>query len=127
MKRFYCYFFLFILSFLLSQCSKSKNPETQNKERVNQIIANSSSRDLKDIKKEGVLKALLVYSSTSYFLYRGRPMGFEYEILQRLAKHLDVKLEIVVSDNLDNQFEVLNRGDVEYYCTWNDHYQSKKK
>lgn len=113
MKHFYCYFSVFILFFFLSQCSKNKNPETQNKEKINQIIANSSSRDLNDIKKDGVLKALVVYSSTSYFLYRGRPMGFEYEILQRLAKHLDVKLEITVSDDLDNQFKILNSGDVD--------------
>lgn len=40
-------------------------------------------------------------------------MGFEYEMLQRPAKHLNLKLEIIVSDNLDTQFEVLNRGDVD--------------
>ncbi|WP_317163310.1 MltF family protein [Polaribacter septentrionalilitoris] len=80
---------------------------------TNSIVANSVDRDLEDIKKDGVLRALVVYSSTSYFLYKGQPMGFEYEILQRLAKHLNLKLEIVISDDLDAEFEVLNRGDVD--------------
>tara|TARA_B100000809_G_scaffold251920_1_gene285998 strand:+ start:18676 stop:20094 length:1419 start_codon:yes stop_codon:yes gene_type:complete len=80
---------------------------------VNSIVENSVDRDLEDIKKDGVLRALVVYSSTSYFLYKGQPMGFEYELLQRLSKHLNLKLEILVSDNLDSQFEVLNRGDVD--------------
>ncbi|MCA0132747.1 MltF family protein [Winogradskyella alexanderae] len=86
---------------------------SSNEEVYNAIVANSVDRDFEDIKKDGVLRALVVYSSTSYFLYRGQPMGFEYELLKQLANHLDLKLEIVVSKNLDNEFEVLNRGDVD--------------
>ena len=37
--------------------------------------------DLAEIKEHGELRALVDYSTTSYFLYRGRPMGFEYELL----------------------------------------------
>ncbi|NNK82990.1 MAG: transporter substrate-binding domain-containing protein [Flavobacteriaceae bacterium] len=82
-------------------------------EYENPIVANSVDRDLEDIRKDGVLRALVVYSSTSYFLYRGQAMGFEYELLNQLADHLDLKLELVVSKDLDSEFEVLNRGDVD--------------
>jgi len=112
MKKNY-YYFLFFLLILLSNCSNNSDGLINEQYKYNQIIANSSNRDLNEIKKDGVLRALVVYSSTSYFLYRGKPMGFEYEILQRLAKHLDLKLEIVVSDDLDNQFDVLNKGEVD--------------
>jgi membrane-bound lytic murein transglycosylase F len=67
-------------------------------------------RDLSDIREEGVLRAITVYSGTSYFLYRGQPMGFEYEMLERLANHLDLELEIVVAKDLDELFKVLNEG-----------------
>ncbi len=70
-------------------------------------------RDLKEVKEDGVLKVLVTYSSTSYFLYRGQPMGFEYELLKRLAKHLDLKLDIVIAKNIDKQFEILNSGKVD--------------
>ena len=80
---------------------------------INWIVENSVDRDLEDIREDGVLRALIVYSSTSYFLYKGEPMGFEYELLERLAEHLDLKLELVISTDLDTQFEVLNRGDVD--------------
>jgi membrane-bound lytic murein transglycosylase F len=80
---------------------------------INWIVENSVDRDLKEIKTDGILKALVIYSSTSYFLYKGEPMGFEYELLERLAKHLDLKLELVISTDLDSEFEVLNRGDVD--------------
>lgn len=40
-------------------------------------------------------------------------MGFEYELLEELAKDLNLKLELIISDDLDSEFEVLNRGDVD--------------
>ncbi len=80
---------------------------------INWIVENSVDRDLFDIRKDGVLKALIIYSSTSYFLYKGEPMGFEYELLELLADHLNLKLELVISTDLDTEFEVLNRGDVD--------------
>jgi membrane-bound lytic murein transglycosylase F len=82
-------------------------------EVVNPFVENSVDRDLEDIREDGVLRALVIYSSTSYFLYKGQPMGFEYELLTRLAEHLDLKLELVISRDLDSEFEVLNRGDVD--------------
>jgi len=97
--------------FSCQQQEKSKTVESQ--AEVKMILENSVDRDLDAIKKDGVLKALVVYSSTSYFLYKGQAMGFEYEILKRLAKHLNLKLEIVVSTDLDSQFEILNKGDVD--------------
>ena len=107
-------FLLFLFTLFFISCKKENTTKTNNSSILtNSIVANSVDRDLEDIKKDGVLRALVVYSSTSYFLYKGQPMGFEYEILQRLAKHLNLKLEIVISDDLDAEFEVLNRGDVD--------------
>ncbi len=68
-------------------------------------------RDLAEIRESGVLRAIMVYSETSYFLYRGQPMGFEYELLQRLADELEVDLEIVPAENLDQLISMLNRGE----------------
>jgi membrane-bound lytic murein transglycosylase F len=107
-------FFIIAISLHLISCQQQgeyKVGSAQN--RMNPFVENSVDRDLEEIKKDGVLRALVVYSSTSYFLYRGQAMGFEYELLTQLAKHLDLKLELVVSNNLDTQFEVLNRGDVD--------------
>jgi len=67
--------------------------------------------DLDKIKEEGILRAITIYSSTSYFLYRGKPMGFEYELLSRLAKSLNLKLEIIIAKNMNELFKMLNRGD----------------
>jgi membrane-bound lytic murein transglycosylase F len=38
-------------------------------------------------------------------------MGYEFELLERLAKYLDVTLEMVVVNNVNELFEKLNNGD----------------
>ena len=68
------------------------------------------SRDLDEIKEDGKLKVLVSYSSTSYFLYKGQPMGFEYELLTRLADHLDLELDLIITKKLDSVFYDLNKG-----------------
>jgi membrane-bound lytic murein transglycosylase F len=67
----------------------------------------SLQNDFALIKKTGVLRAAVDYNSTNYFIYRGKPMGFEYELLQALSNDLEVKLEIIVSNNIRESFEGL--------------------
>ena len=66
--------------------------------------------DLDSIRARGKLVALLGNSSSSYFIYRGRPMGYEYELLEMFCKSIGVKLEVVIPDNLNNVFDLLNQG-----------------
>jgi len=66
--------------------------------------------DLKEIKKRGYLNALVDNNSISYFYFKGGAMGYEYELLQRLAKHLDVELRIIVVTSIDVAIERLNKG-----------------
>ncbi|MDA3890251.1 MAG: transporter substrate-binding domain-containing protein [Salinivirgaceae bacterium] len=68
----------------------------------------SDSYDLPMIKKRGKLVAVTDYNSTSYFIYRGTPMGYQYDMLNLLAKHLDLDLEIVITNDLDDAFNRLN-------------------
>lgn len=65
------------------------------------------SRDLPEIQKLGKLVVLTDYNSTSYFIYRGTPMGYQYELLQNLAKHLNLELELIVNSSLDDAFDKL--------------------
>ncbi len=69
------------------------------------------SRDLDEIKESGTLKALTIYSGTTYFLYKGRPMGFEYELLERFAEDLGVELEMVIAKDENDLIELLQNGD----------------
>lgn len=70
--------------------------------------------DLDKIIRKGKITALTDNSSSSYFIYKGQPMGYEYELLELFAEHLGVELEIVIVDDLDEIFNELNsgRGDI---------------
>ena len=67
--------------------------------------------DLDQIRERGFLQAIVDNNSISYFIYRGQPMGFEYELLQNLAKHLDIELKIKVISGIEQAIDMLNRGE----------------
>jgi membrane-bound lytic murein transglycosylase F len=70
-----------------------------------------SVNQLELIKEKGELKAVVDYNSTNYFVYRGRPMGFQYELLQQLSKDLGVALKVSVSNNLMETFAGIDTGE----------------
>lgn len=67
-------------------------------------------RDLEVIKREGKLRVVVDYNFINYFVYKGKPMGFKYEILKHLADDLNVKLELFVSNDLEETFLGLETG-----------------
>ncbi|MCK4747279.1 MAG: transporter substrate-binding domain-containing protein [Bacteroidales bacterium] len=69
--------------------------------------------DLELIRQEGKLSVVTEYNSISYFIYRGQPMGFQYEMLQQLANHMDLELEVKVSNNLKVNFRDLIEGEID--------------
>lgn len=67
--------------------------------------------DLDDIVKRGYINALVDNNSVSYFIYKGQPMGYEYELLNRFAEHLGVDLKIKVTSGVDRAMDQLNKGE----------------
>lgn len=67
--------------------------------------------DLKEIKKKGKLTVLIENSSLSFFEYRGKKLGFEYEILDAFAKSINLPLELKVVSNSKDFFRLLNDGE----------------
>ncbi len=100
-----------LLLLVLSGCTLNKKEEPkvlikQQEETISQELPSELLR----IKEDGILKVVVDYNSTNYFVYKGQPMGFQYELLTELAKSLDVNLQIVVSNNLQETFDGLNAG-----------------
>ena len=73
----------------------------------------TSYRDLAEIKKRGVLRILLRNNASSYFLWRGQLMGFEYEMAKAFAKHLKVRLAVYVPKDSDDAIDWLDSGKVD--------------
>jgi len=75
---------------------------------------NSEHRDLDQVKKSKKLVVLTENSSTAYFIYKGQPMGYEYEMLNSFAQSIGVELDVEVVKNVDNIFTLLDScvGDI---------------
>jgi membrane-bound lytic murein transglycosylase F len=103
-----------VILIVLSGCSQGGGNSTDGdgdlSDIQNDTIPYKIQKDLDAIKEDGVLHAITIYNSTSYFLYRGVPKGFEYELLSRLAKDLDLELKITVAEDIDDLFKMLNAG-----------------
>jgi len=67
--------------------------------------------DLQEILEKKKLTALTLNSSTSYFVYRGQAMGYEYELLKRFTRSIGVELEIKIIPDVNAMFDLLNKGE----------------
>ncbi len=91
-----------LLIFVITSCSEEEEVE---EERV--------EYDLEEIVESDTIIAVTSYSPTSYFLYRGEPMGYNYEMLTKFAEHLDIDLEMRISRSLSDMFEMLETGEID--------------
>jgi membrane-bound lytic murein transglycosylase F len=66
-----------------------------------------------DIQERGRLIAITEYNSTDYFVFRGEPMGYQYEKLRMFADFLGVDLEIRTITSLEEAFLSLEQGDAD--------------
>ncbi|MCA1758217.1 MAG: lytic transglycosylase F, partial [Bacteroidales bacterium] len=76
--------FLLILVVFFSACGGEKNKQPKEKEKEELSV-------IRRIQETGILKVVIDYNSTNYFVYRGKPMGYQYELVLALCEDLDVK------------------------------------
>lgn len=69
--------------------------------------------DLDAIRERGTLFAVTTFNSTDYFIYKGEPMGFNYELLKAFAKNMDLDLEILTENNPENAAAMLRSGNAD--------------
>lgn len=102
--------FLSTLVLFIFSCQRSGQESDQLKIRSSELV-DPIDFDLDKIKERGVLIAIVDNSSTGHFLYKGQPMGYEYELLSMLAEELGVQLETTITTSISDAFEMLNRGE----------------
>ncbi len=92
-------FLFFTLLFSVPGCNK---PSKQ--KQISQI-------DLPEIINRRKLVAITGYNAYSYFIYKGEPMGYDYELVNKLAEYWGLKLEIKIVKDINKMFEMLNNGE----------------
>ena len=85
------YFVLLILSTLFFSCTE--------KQKLN--------FDFEEIRKKGELTVITLSSSTSYFIYKDEPMGYDYDLAKSFCDHYGLKLNVKVAENSTKLVQML--------------------
>ena len=101
--------FLFVGSVVVSLLLVFKNNKASK--------AHSALSRYEEILARDTLIAVTDHSSISYFSYRGRLMGYQYDMLSIFANRLGVELKVVVSNDIEDCLKMLERGEVDLFAT----------
>jgi len=96
------FLFAFLLTLVVSCSYLHTGSKTSKPEHV--------AIDLDSIRVRGKLIAVTNVNSTNYFIYKGEPMGFTYDLLKSFSDHLGLDLEIITENQLKDAFKDLNSG-----------------
>ena len=90
--------FFLLASALLPSCGAKNAPET--------------GRNIENTLPD-TLKVVTLYGPTSYFLYRDEPMGYDYTLVDSLARQKGMVLDLKVAKNLSTAVAMLDSGKVD--------------
>ncbi|WP_347330339.1 transporter substrate-binding domain-containing protein [Marinimicrobium locisalis] len=80
------------------------------RERLTRSDVDDHTEDLQGILERKVLRVITRNNAATYYLYRGKLVGFEYELAKRFADSLGVRLQMVVPDSHDEMIPMLREG-----------------
>jgi len=100
---------IFLSAFLLTVLICCLNYHHPSKITVNKVV----TCDLDSIRKRGKLIAVTDFNSTDYFIYKGEPMGFNFELLKSFSDNIGIDLEIITENHLDKAYSMLNSGEAD--------------
>ena len=116
-----------IVSFcVMTSCKNTNNPKENDgsdaEEQVETVIEEPQQPEdtltvFEHLQKRGVLVAVTNCSDINYNMYNSHPSGFEYELLKDFCDTYDLKLDMVVNDNMDSCFSLLDSGEVDVIAT----------
>jgi membrane-bound lytic murein transglycosylase F len=68
---------------------------------------------LQRIEKTGKIRVVCQNNSTAYFIYKGRPMGFHYDMIKKFAENQGWEFEIIIQNDLQKALRMLEKGEVD--------------
>lgn len=70
-----------------------------------------TKRDFEEIVQSGELTIITLSSSTSYFIYKDEPMGYDYDLAKDFCDHYGLKLNVKVAENSTRLLEMLENSE----------------
>lgn len=106
MKQLFLFTHLVLLFLcLFPACNSNKKKESREDTYI--------CKDLAQLKEEGEITAVTLYSSTTYFQYKMNEMGYEYDLIRNFAQSQGLKLHIKVAENSSRLIEMLQAGEAD--------------
>src|SRR5437588_11671508 len=68
-------------------------------------------RTLEEIVKSGYIRVLTRNNDTSFFIYRGHRMGFDYELGKKLAQSLGIRVDMIITQGWAEMVPALLKGE----------------
>jgi membrane-bound lytic murein transglycosylase F len=68
-------------------------------------------RSLAEIVKSGYIRVLTRNNDTSFFIYRGHRMGFDYELGKKLAQSLGIRVDMIITQSWAEMVPSLLKGE----------------
>jgi membrane-bound lytic murein transglycosylase F len=69
------------------------------------------ARTLEEIVKSGYIRVLTRNNDTSFFIYRGHRMGFDYEVGKKLAQKLGIRVDMIITNGWQDMLPALLKGE----------------
>ena len=113
----------FIAAFALVACKEGQNPNLgkgQNSPDDSLALVEQAGDTLTlldRLKEKGVLVAVTNCGDINYTMFSSHPNGFEYELLKDFCNATDLELEVIVNDDLDSCFQLLDSCKVDVVAT----------
>ncbi len=96
-------YIIFFIASLLISC----NPETETVADIENNIEVIEGISLDSILRKGKLRVIVNNTPTSYFIYRGTPMGYQYDLMKRFCRDMNLELEIKVVASIPDAIDSL--------------------
>lgn len=96
---------LFLLIIFVESCKQDNSRQETDNQKVAKAVDG-----FKFTQKDGILTVLMDNSLTSYYIYQGAAMGYEYEMLELFANENDLKLEVKIIHQVENILDSLKAG-----------------
>ena len=73
------------------------------------LFSLNTPTQLEAIKEKGVLRVAIRNTPMTYYIDKGQPAGFEYELAQAFASYLGVKMELIQPTTFADLFDTMRR------------------
>ena len=81
----------FMASTLICLALSSQNARAADFKRIAPLISAESTGDLEQMRERGIVRVLVTYKKTEYFVIKGEQHGFEYELMEEFERAINEK------------------------------------